>query len=228
MNATLAIIVICFLAFGAQIAWVSMGHNPDYLLSELGFSGANAIEKPWTFITSIFLHFDIAHLLSNMFVLIFFGTSVENEMGKGKMLLIFFSGAILGNIFSFFYYSPDIVSIGASAGIFALVGAGMIVKPLDMSFYPFMVPMPLGIIGILYAIYNAIGLVTPAGDVAYIAHLGGLIIGLAAGFAHEGFWQGMKTISLSVIAIIIAILIIPVILGYFGYGITLSIFNITF
>lgn len=209
MNATFAIIISCFMTFGISIAAISLGYSGDYILGEFGFSGASAFMKPWTFITCIFLHFDISHLLSNMLVLLFFGTSVENELGKGRMLLIFFAGALMGNIFSFFYYPPEVVSLGASAGVFALIGAGMLIKPLDMSFYPFMVPVPLGIIGILYAIYNSIGFASGAGNISFIAHFGGLLVGLAVGFRHEGFWKGISTMTLSILALVIIIMLLP-------------------
>jgi rhomboid protease GluP len=215
MNATFALIIICFLAFGATLIAVSSGISSDYILNEFGFSGANAMAKPWTFITCIFLHYDITHILSNMLVLMFFGTSVENELGKGRMLMIFFLGALAGNAFSYFYYPADVVSLGASAGIFALIGTGMLVKPLDISFYPFLMPMPLGIIGVLYAIYNAVGFVSQVGNVSYIAHFGGLLVGLAFGFSHEGIAKGMRTLTLAVIALVVIILLAPVLLGYF-------------
>lgn len=209
MNATFAIIITCFMAFGISIAAIAMGYSSDYILGEFGFSGASAFAKPWTFITCIFLHFDISHLLSNMLVLLFFGTSVENELGKGRMLLIFFSGALLGNIFSLFYYPTSVVSIGASAGVFAMIGAGMLIKPLDMSFYPFLVPVPLGIIGILYAVYNSIGFASGTGNISFIAHFGGLLVGLAAGFRHEGFLKGVSTMTLSALAIVLVIMLLP-------------------
>ncbi len=210
MNATFALIVICFLAFGASILVVSNGISGDYLLNEFGFSGINAFAKPWTFLTCAFIHFDIAHLLSNMFVLLFFGASLEGELGRGRMLLVFFLGVLAGDLISLFFYAPSVILIGASAGIFALIGAGMLIKPLDMSFYPFTVPMPLGVIGILYIIYNSLGLFAGEQGISYIAHAGGMIVGLAFGFRHEGFRKSMLTMMI----LCLAALLLPVLLYF--------------
>jgi len=210
MNATFALIMICFLAFGASILAVSNGISGDYILNEFGFSGANVFARPWTLLTCAFIHFDIGHLLSNMFVLLFFGASLEGEIGKGRMLLIFFLGVLAGDLISLLFYAPDVILIGASAGIFALIGAGMLIKPLDMSFYPFTVPMPLGIIGILYIIYNSLGLFAGEQGISYIAHAGGMIVGLAFGFRHEGFRKSMLTMVL----LCLAALLLPVLLYF--------------
>lgn len=211
MNSTFAIIIVSFLVYGICLFAISAGVSGDYILENFGFSGKNAFAKPWTFLTCVFLHFDIAHLLSNMFVLLFFGTAVENELGRAKMLCIFFLGAMMGDIFSLFYYPPDVVSIGASAGVFALIGAGMLVKPLDLSFYPFLVPVPLGLLGMLYAVYNAIGFFSGVGNISYIAHFGGLLVGVLFGFMHEGFRKGVRTIIIAMLVLTLLPIIVSII-----------------
>lgn len=203
MNASFALIIACFAVYGIAAFSITAGESSDAILNDFAFSGANAFSKPWTFITCAFLHADMAHLLSNMLVLLFFGTSVENELGKGKMLLIFFLGVIAGDVFSLFFYQPDVLLLGASAGIFALIGAGMLVRPVDLSFYPFVVPMPLGVIGILYIVYNSLGFFAGDSGVSYIAHAGGMLVGLAFGFRQEGFRKGMLTV---IIMLLLALL----------------------
>ena len=61
-----------------------------------GLSLNNFLQKPYVFFTSIFLHGSLEHLLSNVFVLIFFGLAVESELGWRKALLIFLLGAFAG------------------------------------------------------------------------------------------------------------------------------------
>jgi len=192
MNSTFSIILTCFLVYGAIIVALNVGISEDFILYNFGFSGDNLFARPWTLITSIFLHKDIDHLVSNIFVLMFFGTAVENELGKRKMLLIFFLGAIVGDLFSLFVYPPHVILIGASAGVFALIGVGMLIRPLDVSLYPFLVPIPLGLLGILYAFYNTIGFLFGTGNVSYIAHFGGLFTGLLFGFQYGGLKHGLK------------------------------------
>lgn len=196
MNASFFLIISCFAVYGIISFAIAGGASSDAILNDFAFSGANAFSKPWTFLTCAFLHADIAHLLSNMLVLLFFGTSVENELGKGKMIMIFFLGVLAGDVFSLFFYQPNVLLLGASAGIFALIGAGMLVRPVDLSFYPFIVPMPLGVIGIIYIVYNSLGFFAGDSGVSYIAHAGGMLVGLAFGFRQEGFKKGMLTVLL--------------------------------
>jgi len=207
MKFTLLLIAICVIVF---IYTVYVGG--EEFINEFGFSGSNLFSKPWTLVTSIFLHGGITHLLSNILVLFFFGSAVEKEM-KWKMLLIFFLGAFAGSFVSLFFYSWDTICIGASAGIFALIGVGMLVKPLDLSFYPLIIPLPLALLGVLYAIYNAYGFITnPTSNISYVAHFGGLAVGLIFGIKQAG-WKR----SLLIISVVLAILIIiPVLWFWLG------------
>jgi len=203
MKLTLILISLCLIGFFFPIFLT------DYnaFVNEFGFSGKNLLAKPWVLITSIFLHANIGHLLSNILILFFFGMAVESELGK-KMLLIFFLGAIAGDLLSLLVYPFEAVSIGASAGIFALIGAGILVRPFDFSLYPFIMPIPLAFLGILYAIYNIYGfIVEPASEISYIAHFGGLFVGLYYGFQIVGIKKGVKII-LFVLSIMVLIPII--------------------
>ena len=162
-------------------------------------------------ITSIFLHADIAHLLSNVFAWFFFGSAVEAELKGKRMLLIFFGGALLGDLLSLLVYSFDSIAIGASAGIFALVGAGIFVRPLDLSFYPLVVPVPLAFLGMLYAAYNVyFFLAESGGQISYVGHLGGLAVGFFVGSRHAG----AKKSFLIIVAALAALLAVPIILHY--------------
>lgn len=122
-----------------------------------GFSLGNLLARPYVLVTSVFLHASLVHLLSNILVWVFFGLAVESELGKARMLAIFFLGAFAGDLMSLAFYQADTISIGASAGIFALVGTGMLVRPLDLSFFPLVVPLPLAFLGVAYALYNVYG-----------------------------------------------------------------------
>lgn len=77
-------------------------------------------------ITSMFLHFDLEHLLNNMVMLGAIGWNLELVTGKVRFLLIYFIGGVGGNIFSFILNQVsgrEVVSAGASGAVFALMGA---------------------------------------------------------------------------------------------------------
>ena len=179
MRLTITLVVLCVAGFAAAIFYPSV-------YDAYGFSLNNLAANPLVFVTSIFLHGSLEHLLSNLLVLIFFGLAVEKELGWRKATTIFFLGAVAGDIVSLLAYAPDSVAVGASAGIFALIGAGMLVKPMDMEMYPLTVPIPLAVLGIGYALYNVFGFITGIDpDVSYIAHFGGLFVGTVFGVRHK-------------------------------------------
>lgn len=78
-------------------------------------------------VSSIFLHFGVQHLLSNMIVLWALGTSLERLVGSIRYLAIYLISGIGANIVSMLWYWHNgeyyIVSAGASGAIFGVVGA---------------------------------------------------------------------------------------------------------
>ncbi|MBI2076245.1 MAG: rhomboid family intramembrane serine protease [Candidatus Aenigmarchaeota archaeon] len=208
MKFTIFLTAIMIAVFGYQIIYV-----PDIaaFFNTYGFSGKNMIDRPYTILTSIFVHGGLTHLLSNILVMLFFGMAVEKELGWRKMLAIFFLGAAAGDLLSLVAYPFDAVAVGASAGIFALIGAGILVKPFDLSFYPFIVPLPLAFVGISYALYNVYGFLFDAGsNISYAGHFGGFFVGLIFGFRRQGLGRSLKIIILS----LIAVLLVPIILAF--------------
>jgi membrane associated rhomboid family serine protease len=198
MKLTWILVALCVIFF---VYGVYAG-EPFY--NTYGFSYNNAQSNPIVLLTSIFMHGSLEHLLSNVLVLIFFGLAVENELGWKRMAGIFFLGAFAGDLLSVLVYPADSIAVGASAGIFALIGVGMLVRPLDLSFYPLVVPIPLALLGLGYALYNAYGFVTNIDpNVSYIAHFGGLFVGLAFGFRREGWKRGMKIIAATFLVMIL-------------------------
>lgn len=203
MKLTGLLIALCVIGFVYPVLFVE---DYNLFINEYGFSGENVVTKPWVLLTSIFLHADLMHLLSNVLVLFFFGIAVEAEIGK-KMLPIFFLGAFLGDFLSILVYGFGSVGIGASAGVFALVGAGILLRPFDFSFFPLIVPVPLALVGIMYAIINVYGFITdPTGQISYIAHFGGLFVGLYFGF-RSAERRGLKLLLLIFLVMILAPLI---------------------
>ena len=205
LKITYILILICIAVFALEVFG-----NAEIIMNDFGFSTNSLLTKPWTLITSIFLHGGLAHLLSNIIILFFVGLAVEDELGKRQMLLIFFLGAFAGDLLSTIFYAPDVISIGASAGIFAVLGVGMIVRPLDISVSTTLMPLPLFLLGLMYTAYNILGFLTGTdSNISYIAHFGGLIIGLLFGIKYRGW----KRFTILMILLIVILLLIPVILS---------------
>jgi len=174
----------------------------DKVFYNYGFSLQGILNgKLETFLTSIFLHGGASHLFLNMIALFFFGRVAELEIGRKKFLLIFFSSAIIGNMailtMSFLgFYSVVVPTIGASAAIFGLMGTAMLVKPFEFILYPYLIPVPLIIVALVYTLYNiaAFLLVITTGtssNISYISHIAGLAAGMFFGFRQEGGRKGL-------------------------------------
>lgn len=86
-------------------------------------NGAYGIYEIYRFITSIFLHNGIAHLIFNMYALYILGPQLESFFGKFKFIIIYLVSGIAGNLLSLLFLSNNTVSVGASGAIFGLMGA---------------------------------------------------------------------------------------------------------
>lgn len=131
--------------------------------------------EPWRLVTSIFAHGSIGHLLSNLFALCLFGLILEGRIGPKRTLLLFLISGIAINL-----VTPYPRSLGASGAIYAVLGALVVLRPW-MQVWVSYVPMPMFVAGIVWAFQDATGALFPS-EVGHLAHLGGLGIGIAAGF----------------------------------------------
>ncbi|MEQ1945847.1 MAG: rhomboid family intramembrane serine protease [Bryobacteraceae bacterium] len=75
----------------------------------------------WRLITAGFLHGGLFHIAMNSWVMWDLGAQVEENFGTPRYLLIYLFATFTG-FFASFYWNPGL-SIGASAGIFGLIGA---------------------------------------------------------------------------------------------------------
>ena len=144
----------------------------------LGLTPVLLWHQPWTMITSMFVHAGFWHILCNMISLYFLGSFVLRLVGEGKFLTTYFLGGIAGNIlFYIFLRHSGIPGIGASGAIFALGGALAMMTPKVPVFIFFIpIPVPLWIAIIVFLVISFIP------GVAWQAHLGGLLLGLIAGY----------------------------------------------
>jgi len=154
----------------------------DNLYITLGLQSTEWYKEPWTLVTSLFVHDFPWHILANMFSLYFLGSYLCNIIGDVRFCAVYFAGGIIGN---FFYIliehllgHPNSLAFGASGAIFAVAGAFMMLAPkMKVIVFPIPIPMPLWV-----AIIGGFLLMSFFPGVAWQAHLGGLIVGLIAGF----------------------------------------------
>ena len=138
--------------------------------------------RPWTLMTAIFLHSGMVHLLSNLFALALFGSILEHIIGTRKFLILFFVSGLVASLISLPYYTRV---LGASGAIFGLIGMLAILRP-KMAIWLYNLPMPMIVALVVWAAGDLLGYFapTPGDNIANMAHLGGLAIGVIAGFYY--------------------------------------------
>jgi len=169
----------------ANVAMFFVTTVSSELFYELGlWAPADAFfQYPWGLVTSMFVHDGIFHIFANMFTLYFFGTFLIRLVGDRWFWLIYIGGGLLGGIFFVALQTliaPDILAlaVGASGAVFALAGALVVLAPkLRVIIFPIPAPVPLWI-----AVIGGFLLMSLFTGVAWQAHLGGLLFGLAAGY----------------------------------------------
>jgi len=163
--------LICVIIFVLQV--FVKGFTDIFILS------ANALSKPWQFLTAIFLHGSIVHLLYNIFALLFFGLILEKLIGSKKFSLLFIFSGLFANLVSFFWY-PN--SLGASGAIMAIIGALAVLKPM-MAVWAFGLILPMFVLAIIWIIGSFLGIFGfGEQNIGHLTHLSGILIGVLYGF----------------------------------------------
>ncbi len=148
------------------------------LILILGLQPTGLLTRPWTIVTSLFVHSGLWHIAANMFTLYFFGRYVSRLIGERKFLIVYFGGGILGSILFVVLAPPFSIAVGASGAVFALGGVLAVMRPkLRVFVFPLPVPIPLWV-----AVIGGFFILALFPYVAWQAHLGGLAFGLTAGY----------------------------------------------
>ena len=147
----------------------------------------------WQLLTYSIIHGGLFHLFFNMLMLWMFGSNLEIHFGFRRFLEFFFFGVLGGALTTvllaytvglsahpIFNVRPDVVTVGASAGIFAIYMASAMLfgeRQVFLFPFPFAIKMKylvaiLGFVALVGAIDDRVG-----GGTANIAHLGGLLFG---------------------------------------------------
>ena len=130
----------------------------------------------YRFVTSIFIHIGITHILFNGYALYVFGPQIEALMGPKKYLLFFILTGIGGNIATYIFNYQS-VSAGASGSLFGLFGAFLYLVVRHPN-----IVTPQGKKSILQLLGINLLLTFAVPSISITAHLGGLIIGFLLSF----------------------------------------------
>ena len=177
---------ILFLIALNVVLYIATLADPD-LLYTLGLQPSTWMERPWTLITNLFVHGGLWHIAANMLTLYFFGRYLCMMVGDARFLTLYFLGGIAGNFLYILLSSSNAWVIGASGAIFAIAGALTVMAPkMRVFIFPIPAPLPLWV-----AVIGGFVILSFFPNVAWQAHLGGLAIGLAAGYFFKSRKRNM-------------------------------------
>jgi membrane associated rhomboid family serine protease len=138
----------------------------------------------WQLLTYQFMHAGWMHLAVNCWMIYIFGREVEETLGRGKYLTLYFSSGVFGGLCQALggvvaggvYAAP---TVGASAAGFGVLAAFATLYP-ERPLMLFPLPMTLRakfllLFGGLLAVF---GIIFPADNIAHAAHLGGMLTGI--------------------------------------------------
>jgi membrane associated rhomboid family serine protease len=173
--------------------------NPEVLcnakaLAANGIGAENSLPVWQTVFSSMFMHGSILHIGGNMLFLWIFGNNVEDSMGPVKFILFYLAGGIAAlALQTAVGTSSTAPTVGASGAIAAVLGGYILIYPrarvltfVFIIFFFTVIELPaLVMLGLWFAqqaVFGAVGLTNPTGGgggVAYFAHVGGFVFGLA-------------------------------------------------
>ena len=198
---TFILIVINLVVFVIEPKTAGFSIDIDHPINEmLQFTPAKALDMPWTFVTSTFMHADLQHIVFNMVGLFIFGLFLESKVRPVTFIVIYLLAGIVGNLGYMITASDSLVpGVGASGAIYGVMGVlGVIVPRASIYVMLIPIPVPMFVAVIFYAIFEFLGFFAP-GNIARGAHLGGLFIGVAYGFwlRHQYTKRYRKPVTIS-------------------------------
>jgi membrane associated rhomboid family serine protease len=161
-----------------------------------GVQGQAPDQPPWwvTIFTSMFMHGSLLHLGGNMLFLWVFGNNIEDSMSRWRFILFYLGGGVAALLAQTLVGPNEAVpTVGASGAIAAVLGGYAILYPqarvvtlIFIIIFFTIVTLPALIVLALWFLlqlaYGAAELTQPVaggGGVAYFAHIGGFVFGLA-------------------------------------------------
>jgi membrane associated rhomboid family serine protease len=122
----------------------------------------------WRLVTTGFLHIGPIHLLFNMLMLWWFGTPLENLLGRARFFAVYGVSVLAGSAGALLL-APDTLTVGASAGVFGILGAGLVLERGGINVF--------GGAALLVVVLNLALTLVLRNNISLGGHVGGLLGG---------------------------------------------------
>ena len=151
------------------------------IFQALQFSPRTALTRPWTFVTYMFVHAGLLHLLANMLMLYVFGTAVESRLGSRNFILYYLYCGVGAAVFSLLLggIMPVGAFVGASGAVLGVAVAFAYFWPdAELIVFPIPVPIKARTVVLGLVALDVIGSrLWPNDGIAHLAHVGGALFG---------------------------------------------------
>lgn len=162
---------------------VPLKYTPEYLAYHF------SLRSFFPFVSFMFLHGGLWHLISNMLFLYVFGDNVEDRLGHTRYLMFYLAcGITSGLSHMLFNLTSTVPIIGASGAIAGVMGAYIILHPrakvltlIPIIIIPYFTELPAFIfLGFWFAmqLINVFSSSAGSSGIAWWAHIGGFIFGI--------------------------------------------------
>ncbi|NYT02770.1 MAG: rhomboid family intramembrane serine protease [Methanosarcinales archaeon] len=171
------ILLICVIFFGVSLI------DPRQAYNYLALNPALVYSRPWTLVTHMFMHASFDHLFWNMLFLFFFGTQLERRIGENRFLEVFMLSGLVAAAGQMLVSTGFMV--GASGALYGVLGCLAILAPEITVLLFFVIPLRIQYAVVLFAILD-FTMMGSADNIAHMAHISGLLVGLAFGYMLKG------------------------------------------
>ena len=196
---TVSLIAVCTATFlfeltlgrnGLHRLFMTCGIVPLRAKAALDGAGAEGVVYGVSLFTSMFLHGGWLHLIGNMWYLWIFGDNIEDRLGHERFLFFYlFCGVLAAGAHTFFNLGSDMPTVGASGAIAGVLGAYVVCYPrariltlVPIIFFITFIEVPallfLGIWFLMQLLYQVVAS-SEVQSVAWMAHIGGFVAGMA-------------------------------------------------
>jgi rhomboid protease GluP len=192
---TFGLIVALGLIYRAELIFAAQpeGNFAPGLRSLAAFGGLNGSlvlqsGEWWRVFTAPLLHGNLAHILGNALALLFAGWILERVIGHAWFAALFVVGALGSAAGSLASNSPNVLSVGASGAIMALLAAALV---CSFIFESVQLRRRMQNVSLRFLIPSLAPALLPLGigsGTDYGAHIGGALAGAAIGFVLGEIW----------------------------------------
>ena len=205
---TIALVLACLAIFAYELGLLATGPAvldgfvrmwgvvPAELTAAWGGGSILSIESA-TLISSQFLHGGWLHVLGNLLYLWIFGNNIEDRFGRLAFVLFYLAGGIAAALAQVIIDpASDVPLIGASGAIAAILGAYLVLYPraritslVFLGFFYQLIDVPAVIVLAFWFVLQlvdglaSLGVSGVGGGVAFFAHIGGFLFGVAVALA---------------------------------------------